>query len=245
MLNGGGRAAKLSKFGLDLSRRYAPKSPTVALTVIVGLMIAVTIVRWFVDGAGQAAALLYVVPIALAALRFGRRGGLVSAGFGIGVFVLLGIVHARGDVDLTGWVGPAAAMALMGGLVGYLSESAGRQEAAHRVQAQHLEELRGAHYAAVEAGDSIVQQIAAARWMLEAGKSQDALEALNATLAEGITRMSGALPRLSPNQPSLVDGQRDGPDDSRVTDPEEKPEGGLRSRPHKSIPGDSDTGRQD
>jgi len=198
MPRGRDRAARLWRLALDVCRRYAPRTPAVALGVIVGLMGAVTVLRWFVDGAGQAAALLYVVPIALSALRFGRRGGVAAAGFGITAFVVLEIFRSHGYVDATGWVGPLLAMALLGGLVGYLSEAAARLEAAHRLQAWHLDELRDAQYAASEANDSMVQQVVAARWMLEAGKIQEALAALNATVAEGIAQVSCTLPPLSP-----------------------------------------------
>jgi hypothetical protein len=44
----------------------------------------------------------------------------------------------------------------------------------------------------------MVQQVVAARWMLEAGKHQEALAALNATVAEGIAQVSGTLSPLSP-----------------------------------------------
>lgn len=187
MRGGRGRVVRLWRLAWGLSHRHAPRSPVVAVGVIIGLMIAVTVLRWFVDGAGQAAALLYVVPIALSALRFGRRGGAAAAGCGISAFVVLELVRARGDVDVTGWVGPLIAMALVGGLVGHPSE----------IQERHLDELLQSRHAALEASDSIVQHVAAARWMLEAGKSQDALAALNATVAEGIVQVSSTLPPLS------------------------------------------------
>lgn len=183
---------------LRACRRLEPRTPAGALGVIIALMVAVTILRWFVDQAGQAAALLYVLPIALSGLRFGRRGGIAAAGFGITAFVILEIVRSQGDVDATGWVGPLLAMALMGGLVGSLSESAARHEAARKIERQRLDELRNAQHAARETNDSIVQQVVAARWMLEAGKSEEALEALGATVAEGIAQVSGKLPPFSP-----------------------------------------------
>lgn len=181
------RAAGICSAGWGFSRRHAPRSGALALGVIVGLLAAVTVLRWFVDGAGQAVALLYVVPIALGALRFGRRGGLAVAGFGIVAFVALESVRARGDVDVTGWVSPILAMALVGGLVGHLSE-----------QSKRLEELCDAQHAAIEAGDSIVQQVAAARWMLEAGRSGEALATLGDTVAEGIANLSCTLPPPPP-----------------------------------------------
>lgn len=198
MPGGGGFAVRLWDRVLVLCRRYAPRTTAVAVGVVVVLMGAVTVLRWFVDRAGQAAALLYVVPIALCALRFGRRGGVAAAGFGMAAFVTLELVHSQGDVDVTGWVAPLVAMALLGGLVGHLSESAAHHEAAHRQRARDLDAMREAHHAASEVNDSIVQQVAAARWMLEAGNDQEALAALDATVAGGIARVSGTLPQFTP-----------------------------------------------
>ena len=194
MRDGRARAARLWTQVWSLPRRHAPRSPVVAAGVIVGLMLAVTVLRWFLDGAGQAAAVLYVLPISLSALRFGRRGGAIAAGCGITAFVVMELVRAKGDVDLTGFAGPVLAMALMGGLVGHLSESAAHHEAVRSLQERHLDELRQARSAALEMSDSMVQHVAAARWMLEVGKSQDALAELDATVAEGIAEVSSALP---------------------------------------------------
>jgi hypothetical protein len=99
---------------------------------------------------------------------------------------------------VTRWVGPLPTMALMGGLAGQLSESAARHEAARRIQQRHPDELRRARHLTLEAGDSIVQRVAAVRWMPEAGNGGDALVALGATVAEGIAEVSSALPPLSP-----------------------------------------------
>lgn len=194
MPGGGGGAAGLWDRVSELCGRYAPRTRSVALGLVVVLMGAVTVLRWFVDRAGQAAALLYVVPIALCALRFGRRGGVAAAGFGMAAFVTLELVRSQGDVDLTGWVAPLVAMALMGGLVGHLSESAARHEAARRQQERDLDAIRDAQHAVSEVNDSIVQHVVAARWMLEAGKEQEALAALDATVAAGIAQVSGTLP---------------------------------------------------
>lgn len=205
---GRGRVAALWTRAWRWCRRYAPTTRAAALGVIVGLMAAVTVLRWFVDGAGQAAGLLYVVPIALSALRFGRRGGVAAAAFGITAFAALELIHARGDVDVTGWVAPLLTMALMGGLVGELSDSAADHEAAHRLQAHRVVEMRDAQHAVSETNDSIVQQVAAARWMLEAGKHGEALATLDATVARAIAQTSPALPPL-PRRPSRDPGTGD------------------------------------
>ena len=46
--------------------------PQIILWTAAALFAAVSVLRWFVDGNGQAVALLYVIPIALLALFFGR-----------------------------------------------------------------------------------------------------------------------------------------------------------------------------
>ncbi len=186
----GEQAARVWRAGWDLARHHAPRSRLVAFGVIVGLIAAVTILRWFFDRAGESVALLYVLPIALGALRFGRKGGITVAGCGIAAFIVLEAVRAKGDLDMTGWVGPLLAMALVGGLVGHLSEVAALRESDHRLQAQRIEELRAAQREADAASDSIVQQVAAARWMLEAGQNQEALAALGDAVAKGIARVS-------------------------------------------------------
>ncbi len=199
-----GRAVRLWTAGWNLSRRYAPKAPATALAVVAVLMVAVTVLRWYVDGAGQSAALLYVVPIALSAMRFGRRGGLVSAGIAMAAFVVLELVRSKGDVDLTGWVAPLLAMALMGGLVGSLSEAAARNDAARRLHLRDFEAAERARLADLETSDSIVQRVAAARWMLEVGRSEDALRALEATVSDGIDHLGRRLP---PPEPDSLAGE--------------------------------------
>ncbi|MST32378.1 hypothetical protein GHK86_06545 [Acidimicrobiaceae bacterium USS-CC1] len=168
------------------------------MAVLAGLMVAVTASRWFVDRAGEAVALLYVVPIALAGLRFGRRGSLLTTGIGTAAFAGLELTRARGDIDVTGWVAPLLAMTLMGVLVGRLSDSTATNQATVRLQADRLEELDDAWRATARAGDSIVQQVAAARWMLEAGNGPGALAALEATVAEGISELSSSLSPFTP-----------------------------------------------
>ena len=195
-----GWAAGRVRASWEATRRYAPTSVPMAVGIVVSLMVAVTVLRWFFDRAGEAVALLYVVPIALSARRFGRKGGIAAAGFGVTAFVVLETVRARGDVDVTGWVAPLLAMALMGGLVGHLSEVAAQREADRKRQAQRIEELTDARRLAMEASDSVVQQVAAARWMLEAGQSQKALAALGDAVADGITRVHGRLDPLLEDQ---------------------------------------------
>lgn len=207
MRTGRDRAAGLWRAGWTVSRRYAPRSQLAAVGVIVGLFAAVTLLRWFVGDARQATALLYVVPIALGAVRFGRRGGYLVAGTGIAAFTVLEVARPGEDVAVLGWVGPLLAMALMGVLVGRLSESQARHDAAYRLQAERLEWLSDARSAAIEASDSIVQQVAAVRWMLEIGQSQEALAALSDIVAEGIANVSRSRSACLPEADPVPSGQ--------------------------------------
>ena len=196
MRGSGGSAARDRTTGFRLDRVPVPRSRIVSVVVIAALLAVVTALRWFYYGAGEAVALLYVVPIALGALRFGRRGGAAMAGFGITAFVVLEAVRGHGDLDMSGWAGPLLAMAIVGGLVGHLRSVADLQEADRRLQAQQIEELRDAQRSTAQASDSIVQKVAAARWMLESGLSEQAAVTLDNAVAEGIAEVSGALPPL-------------------------------------------------
>jgi hypothetical protein len=165
------------------------RSAPVSFSLVVGLFAGVTVLRWFIDRSGQAAALLYVLPITLGALRFGRRGAAGAVALGTLSFVVMALVHGRGDLDLTGWSAPPLSMALVGYLAARLEGLVG----AHTEHRRYLEEVREAQHATLTVSDSIVQQVAAARWMLEAGRADEAAEVLNGTVAEGIEKLAGGL----------------------------------------------------
>ncbi|MDA8297535.1 MAG: hypothetical protein M0004_13300 [Actinomycetota bacterium] len=187
-----------------------PERTTVLVAVLFG---AITVLRWFVDGAGQAVALLYVVPIVIAALRFGHRGGLGVAACGATAFGLLAGVHEHGDLDVTGWAGPLLAMGLAGGLVGYLTDLLAHRAAAGEALVEHskrLEEVCSAQHAALNVSDSITQRVAAARWMLEAGRTDEAIEVLGSSVAESIASL---------NPSSSLTAAAPGPDGSGDTRP--------------------------
>ncbi len=180
--------------------REAWASVPVSLVMVAGLFAGVTVLRWFIDRSGQAAALLYVVPITLGALRFGRRGAAGTAALGCLGFIVLALVHGRGDLDLTGWSAPVLSMAL----VGYLAARLEELVRVHAERSRHLEAICEAQHAALTVSDSIVQQVAAVRWMLEAGKAEEAAEVLDGTVAQGIEKLSGGLSQYTPGD--SVDG---------------------------------------
>jgi glucose-6-phosphate-specific signal transduction histidine kinase len=100
------------------TRPWYRLEPGSAVVVAVCLFVGVTVAQWFSDGSGQAIAVLYILPISLMAVTFGVRGGLTAASMGFALFALFEIVHSSGDIDVDGWAVRAAAMFLLGGLLG-------------------------------------------------------------------------------------------------------------------------------
>lgn len=155
--------------------------PVVALGVIAALFAAVLAARvWTTDEPADAVSLLYALPVALAAVAFGRVGGL-AAGL-LAVALLVGWAVGLG-VDLT-WLGYAARivpLVLLGVLLGDASE---RLAAAER-RRHALAAAAQRHRDAAEISDSLLQGMSAAKWALEGERIDVALETLGDTLAEG------------------------------------------------------------
>jgi len=141
---------------------------------------------------GMAAAL----PTALAAVTFGRRGGVVG---GCGTLALFAVWAATGgrDVDVAGWVGAAALLAmgvLLGGAMDDLDTSEARARCAEATAAA-AEEVAARHRAATEINDRIVQEVAVAKWALESGRVEQAVSILDEAVGAGQRLVSELLAR--------------------------------------------------
>jgi PAS domain S-box-containing protein len=79
--------------------------------------------------AADALEVLYVVPIALLALRFGLRGGLVGALVALALIAVYDVAVGVFDVSLLGNVGWAVAFVVLGGLFGRFVDLSRRLEA--------------------------------------------------------------------------------------------------------------------
>jgi signal transduction histidine kinase len=136
----------------------------------------------------DAAGLLYVLPVALAAVAFGRRGGLVAGAAAVTLVVVWALVQ---DFDLSwlGWVSRIVPLLLLGTLLGDATE---RLEAAVRRQ-EELEAATRRHRDAAEISDSLIQGMTAARWALEAGQDEVALTTLEDTIRRGQQLVSDLL----------------------------------------------------
>ncbi|WP_183098655.1 DUF4118 domain-containing protein [Nocardioides pelophilus] len=152
-----------------------------AAVVCVVLFGAVTVLRFALgDDAAIAVTMLYVLPISLAAVAWGRWAG---AGAGVVGLALIGIwVLAKGvDLSILGWLSRAVPLLLIGFVLGDASERLRRAEEERSLQ--EARNLRLRH--AVEINDSLIQGMAAAKWSLEAGRPDTGLEMLNETITEG------------------------------------------------------------
>ena len=164
----------------------------------VALFVGVSVLQGFDDASGHAIAVLYVLPIALLAVTFGLRGGLLAATAGVSLFAVFEVIHSTGDIDADGWAVRAVAMFLLGALLGRATDQMAASERAALAEQRRrhrAEEVNHRYAEAIELSDSIVQQMVAAKWLMEQGRSEQAGDMLSATIETGELMVAGLLPR--------------------------------------------------
>lgn len=172
--------------------------PAEAVTVAACLFAAISVLQWFVDGAGQAVVMLYLLPVALVAVTFGMRGGVAAAACAFGAFALFEVFHATGDIDVEGWMVRAMALFLLGGLLGRATdemEASRRSALAEQEGRCRLEAAIRRYTDAIEISDSIIQQLVAAKWLAEAGRADQVVDLLDDTIVRGEHMVAGLLAR--------------------------------------------------
>ena len=100
-------------------------------------------------------------------------------------------------MSVFGWLSRATPMLLLGALVG---AAADRIRDAARVE-RHAAEVALLQREAAEINDRVLQQMAAAKWMLEAGHNDDGVDLLASTMDDAqrlVARMLGSDSILSP-----------------------------------------------
>lgn len=162
--------------------------PGLSVAVAVVLYVGIFILRMTTGTPAEATTLFFVLPIALLAVTFGLIAGLVGGVVAVGLLVVWTVTE---HVDLTvlGWTTRALPLLLLGVLVG---RAADRLRASEAARAQ-LYAAAHWHRQAVEINDSIVQGLSAAKWSLEAGKTERALETVTSTLDSAQTMVSQLL----------------------------------------------------
>ena len=148
-----------------------------AAGVSVALFAGVSGLRLAVDDPAEPVTLLFCLPIALLAVTFGRRVGTFA---GAAAIALVALWTWTVGVQLSplGWVSRAVPMLLLGVLLGDAVE----RLLSYERERVTVEAVALRHREAVEINDSIVQHLAAAKWAIEAGRNDRALEILGGTV---------------------------------------------------------------
>lgn len=168
-----------------------------ALVAASGLFVAVAVAHIFANRTGQAVDILYALPVALVAMAFGLRGGLIGAASGFLLFAVVELTYGVGDIDVTGWLARTAGLFLLGILLGHATDQIeSGQRAAMAAQRERLALTMRArrHAEALEISDSILQHLVVAKWMVEAGQYDKAIEIMTTTIATGERMVADVLP---------------------------------------------------
>jgi glucose-6-phosphate-specific signal transduction histidine kinase len=168
-----------------------------AVLMAAALFAGVTMARFFTDGSGEAVDILYSLPVALLAMSFGLKGGIIGAAIGVSLFAIVELTHSNGDIDATGWIARATGLLLLGTLLGRATdqiEAHQQRTLAVQEQRRHFQDTARRQAEALEISDSILQHLAAAKWMIEQGRDEDAIDILTSTMATGEHMVADMLP---------------------------------------------------
>lgn len=171
--------------------------PRWAMAVTAALFLAVLLLRLMVGSPTDAYSLFYALPVALAASAFGLRGGISAGLLTIPLIAVWVVTH---DVPLSplSWLSRVVPLLLLGVLLGRAvdrgrrAEEERRQAEEARSQAQVAAML---HREAIEINDTLIQQLAAAKWAFEAGRTEAGLDALTDAVRHAQELVSGLIRR--------------------------------------------------
>lgn len=148
-----------------------------SLALAGALFVVIAIGQWIIDDPSTAISIAYLIPVAIIALSCGRVAG---AGAGVLAVILISTWAISSDTEIgtVGWICRVVPVIALGVLIG---------DAAERVRvsieaARHAAHLTVVQRHSAEVGDLVLQQMAAAKWMLEAGQPETAAEVLMATM---------------------------------------------------------------
>jgi K+-sensing histidine kinase KdpD len=171
--------------------------PALAAVVSAVLFAAIAALRWSVGTAEDSISMLYVLPVALLALAFGLRVGVGAGMFAVGLLALW-LATTGESLSAFGWLSRATPLLLLGVLVGAAADRI-REAAEHQRRAAAVALLQRE---AAEINDRVLQQMAAAKWMLEAGRTDDGIDLLASTMDDAqrlVASMLGSDSILSPS----------------------------------------------
>jgi hypothetical protein len=164
------------------------RRPPVTWAAVALLFVGIFTLRVSTGRVEDAYSMLFVFPVALAAVAFGRRAGGVSGVVAVLLIVVWVVVR---DLSLSpsGWVSRIVPILLLGLLLGDATDRLRRIE----VERRRLESAALLHRDAIEINDSLVQGMVAAKWALESGDVESGLSTLNATITQAHELVSGLI----------------------------------------------------
>jgi glucose-6-phosphate-specific signal transduction histidine kinase len=181
----------------SLREPWFRQRPRIAVAVIATLFVVVLAARLLTGSPADAFSMLYVLPVALAATTFGRRGGVPASLLAvalIGAWVVAREVH----LTPTGWATRVVPILLLGFLLGRAVDRLREAEDDRR----RLERAALLHREAIEINDSLIQRMSAAKWSLEAGQTDTGLRILTAAVSDAQQMVSGLITRADMSERS-------------------------------------------
>ncbi len=162
--------------------------PAVTVAVAAMLFAVILVLRIRADDPLAAYSMLYMFPIALLAVTFGRLGGVAG---GLTAIALTAVwVLAGGEpLSVQGWLERALPFLVLGALIGDSSDRLREAEA----ERMRLAAAARMHQEAIEINDSLVQGMSAAKWAIEAGRTESGLAALEETIVRGHEMVSSLI----------------------------------------------------
>lgn len=185
------------QLGVDSGRRepWFARRPRLALSVAVVLFVGIFVLQLVVHGTDDSLSELYVLPVSLVAFAFGYRSAMIAGVVAVLLLVTWALLTGSSLSPLA-WTTSIGLILLLGALVG---ASADRIRDARRAE-RYAYQISMMQRDAAEVNDTVVQSIAAAKWMLEAGQIERAGALLDetATTAQGlVSRVLGAASALT------------------------------------------------
>ncbi|MFF0341649.1 hypothetical protein [Kribbella sp. NPDC004875] len=171
--------------------------PRIVLAVAGLLFASVLLLRVFAGELVDASTLLFTLPVALIAVAFGLRAGMAAGALAV-VLVVIWVVTTDTTLSAVGWISRLVPEILLGLLLGDASDRLRRADAERR----RLESGALLYREAIEINDSLVQGMAAARWALEAGRTEAGLKTLDETLGQAQELVSDLIRQADRGSPT-------------------------------------------
>lgn len=157
----------------------------IVIAAAAAMFAVITALKLAIRSPGFGFALLYDIPVALLAVTFGARGGLIGAVVGMGLFAV-GDAVADVQSNLAGYFSRGLTFVLLGGLLGLYADRLRRDQA--KVQRT---QLGRAH--ASEINDNVVQRLVLTKYALDRGEIDVGTESATEALREAQQLVSSLL----------------------------------------------------